>query len=48
MITENGIQQISSGNIKVGQIVEVKCNERIPADLLVLYAEYHIYVISDE
>ncbi|CAD8071221.1 unnamed protein product [Paramecium sonneborni] len=39
LITRNGIEKISSGNIKVGQIVEVKCNERIPADLLVLYAD---------
>ncbi|CAD8189038.1 unnamed protein product [Paramecium pentaurelia] len=39
LITRNGIQKISSGKIKVGQIVEVKCNERIPADLLVLYAD---------
>lgn len=30
---------ICSGDLKVGQIIEVKSNERIPADLLVLYAE---------
>lgn len=44
MVTEHGMDKIASGNIKVGQIIEVKCNERIPADLLVLYAEYYVNI----
>ena len=31
--------KIAGGQLQVGHIIEVKSNERIPADLLVLYAD---------
>ncbi len=37
ILTNNGFKKISSAQLKVGQIVKVHQNERLPADLLLLY-----------
>lgn len=37
ILTSNGFKQISSMNLKVGHIVKVHQNERVPADLILLY-----------
>jgi phospholipid-translocating ATPase len=42
--TLNGLQGVKSGDLRVGMIVEVEANQRIPADLVVLYAEYILNV----
>lgn len=34
----NRFESISSADLKVGDIIEVVANQRIPADLLILYA----------
>lgn len=36
LIEKTGTREISSMDIKVGQVIEVKSNQRIPADLVVL------------
>lgn len=37
ILTNNGFKVINSMSLKVGQIVKVHQNERIPADLILLY-----------
>lgn len=36
-LTENGLVEVTSAQLKVGDIVEVVANQRIPADLVLLY-----------
>ena len=31
--------EVESGGLRVGMIVQIKANERLPADMIVLYAE---------
>lgn len=37
VLTSNGYKQMSSMNLKVGHIIKVHQNERVPADLILLY-----------
>jgi phospholipid-translocating ATPase len=37
ILTKKGYKTVFSQNLKVGHIVKVNQNERIPADLLLLY-----------
>ena len=52
-LTENGeLVDILSENIKVGDIIKVKQNERIPADMVLLYTTEHenanVFIRTDQ
>jgi cation transport ATPase len=38
-MTTDGPVKITSGDIRVGMLIQVKANERLPADMLVIYAK---------
>jgi P-type E1-E2 ATPase len=38
-------EKTTAGDIRVGHIIKVNSNERIPADMIVLYAKYKIMLI---
>ncbi len=40
LINKNQLVDVKAGELKVGMIIEIKTNERIPADLLLLYTSY--------
>ena len=39
VLRDSGFESIRSCNLKVGDIVEVLANQRIPADLILLYSK---------
>ena len=44
VLTKKGFQKKKSSQLKVGDIVQVNPNERIPADMILLYTKYkHLY-----
>ena len=44
--TANGIVDIMSGEIRAGMLIQIRANERVPADIVVIYAEYIIKYIN--
>lgn len=48
-MTRNGFHKITSAELKVGDIVEIQSNQRIPADLLLLYTkDTTVFIRTDQ
>lgn len=52
MKTEGGEEQVYSQNIRVGDIVKINQNDRLPADLLLLYTTHeetaNVFIWTDQ
>lgn len=43
-LTPSGMKYKPSSNLKVGDIIEINANQRVPADLLLLHTSSNIYI----
>lgn len=41
VLTSRGFKETKSSDLKVGDIIEIKAKERVPADVILLQAKYH-------